>query len=146
MSRGAVRKKQRPLAIDPERAAHGGHWLMFASTMLALAGLLNIFEGIAGIQHSRIISGDSHYVFSNVRTWGWIILVLGILEMWAAFAVFVGSQFFRWFGIGAALLNAIGTLLYSRADSFWTLAVFALDVLVVYALASYGGPQAKRYT
>jgi GNAT superfamily N-acetyltransferase len=145
MSRAAVRKKQKPLAMDPERAGRGANWLMFASTVLALAGIMSLFEGVAGIKRSRALSGDAHFVFGNVRTWGWILLVLGILLIWAAFAVFVGSQFFRWFGIGAALLNAVGQLLYSRADSVWALAVFSLNILVVYALAAYGGPQAKQY-
>ncbi len=145
MSRAAVRKKQKPLAMDPERAGRGAHWLMFASTVLALAGIMNVFAGIAGIERSRVLDSGGHYVFSDIRTWGWILLVLGVLELWAAFAVFVGSQFFRWFGIAAALVNALGLLLASQANSGWTLALFALDVLVVYALASYGGPQAKRY-
>jgi hypothetical protein len=146
MSRGAVRKKQKPLAMDPARAGRGANWLMFASTVLAIAGIMNVFAGAAGIDHSRTLAGDAHFVFGNVRTWGWILLVLGILQIWAAFAVFVGSQFFRWFGIGAALLSALGQLFYSQTNSGWTLAVVALDILVVYALASYGGPQAKHYT
>ena len=36
-------------------------------------------------------------------------------------------------------LNSIGALLSIPAYPFWSLAVFAVDVLVIYGLAAYGG-------
>jgi len=50
-----------------------------------------------------------------LKTWGWIVLLLGVLLLLAAFTVFNGSQFARWFGITAAGLNAVGQLFFIQA-------------------------------
>jgi len=78
-------------------------------------------------------------VFSDLRTWGWIMLLVGVLLIIAAMGVFSGSGFARWFGIFAASVNAIGFFGAIQSYPFWALMVFTLDILVIYALAVYGG-------
>ena len=79
-------------------------------------------------------------MFSDLRTWGWIMLVIGALLIVAAMGVFSGSGFARWFGIFAASLSS-DRALRGRCQSypFWSLIVITLDILVIYALAVYGG-------
>jgi len=62
----------------------------------------------------------------------------------AAFTVFVGSQFARWFGIIAAGLNGIGQLFFIQAYPLWSMAMFAADIIIIYALATYAGPKLKK--
>jgi membrane protein implicated in regulation of membrane protease activity len=50
----------------------------------------------------------------------------------------------RWFGILVAALSSIGALLSIPAYPFWSLAIFAIDVLIIYGLAAYGGRRATR--
>ena len=80
-------------------------------------------------------------MFTDLRTWGWITLIIGVLLIVAAMGVFSGSGFARWFGIFAAGLNAIALFGSPTAQAypFWSLIIFALDILVIYALAVYGG-------
>jgi hypothetical protein len=78
-------------------------------------------------------------VFSDLNTWGWIVLILGIIQALAALAILSGNEFARWFGIGAAGLNAIGQLLFVPVYPLWAITMFAVDVLIIYALAVYGG-------
>ena len=78
-------------------------------------------------------------MFSDLRTWGWIMLIVGVLLIIAAMGVFSGSGFARWFGIFAAALLAIDQFMFAQAYPFWSLLMFALAVLVIYALAAYGG-------
>jgi hypothetical protein len=127
-----------------ERAPAGTGLLTFAMVMMALAGIWAIFEGIAAIASSRVIVADAVFVFSDVNTWGWIVLGLGVLLVLSAFTLFTGSQFARWFGITAAGLNAIGQLLFIQAYPLWSLAMFAACVVIIYALATYAGPQLRR--
>ena len=84
----------------------GDGLLMFAVAMMALAGTWAVIEGIAAIAGSKIYTANATFVFSNLNTWGWIVLLLGVLLLLAAFTVFSGSQFARWFGILAAGVNA----------------------------------------
>ena len=122
--------------FDEER---GFGWLLFAATMLGLAGVLTLFNGIIALSNSKFYAANAQYVFSNLHTWGWINVILGSLLIVAAMGVFSGSGFARWFGIFAAGLNAVGQFAAIQAYPFWSLMVFAIDILVIYALAVYGG-------
>jgi hypothetical protein len=121
----------------------GAGWVVFAAFMLGLAGTWNVIQGILAIGDSRVYVGESVFVFSNLNTWGWIVLVLGVLQLFAAFAIASGSQTARWFGITCAGVNAIGQLFFIPAYPFWALTMFAVDILIIYALAVYAGPRLR---
>jgi hypothetical protein len=118
---------------------HGAGWLLFAGIMLLIAGVLNVIYGIAAIGNSSFFVNDTKYIVSDLNTWGWVTLVLGAFQVGAAFSIWAGNQFGRWFGITAAALSAIGALLALPAYPFWSLAIFAVDILIIYGLAAYGG-------
>jgi hypothetical protein len=125
-------------AIRDEERVTG--WWIFAGIMLGISGFLNIIWGIAAISESHFTTvNGSAYIFSNLNTWGWVTLVLGGLEIIAAFSLWAGGSFGRWFGIIAAGLVAIGALLDVRVLPFWSICVFALSVIVIYQLAK--GPE-----
>jgi hypothetical protein len=127
-----------------EKSPPGAGLLTFAVCMMGLAGTWAIIEGIAAIANSKIFVANSTFVFSNLNTWGWIVLGLGALLLLAAFSVFSGSQFARWFGILAAGLNGIGQLFFIQAYPLWSMAMFAADLIIIYALATYAGPKLKK--
>jgi hypothetical protein len=118
---------------------HGAGWVLFAGIMLMLAGILNVLYGIAAISNSSFFVHNTRYILSGLNTWGWVMLILGALQVVAAYSVWAGNRFGVWFGIAVAGLNSIGALLSIPAYPFWSLAVFAVDVLVIYGLAAYGG-------
>jgi hypothetical protein len=128
-----------PAAPGYEDSPTGVGWVMFAAIMLGLAGIWNFIDGILAISSSRVYVGDELFVFSDLNTWGWIVMILGILQVIAAMTLVGGSEFGRWFGIGAAGLNAIGQLMFIPIHPWWGMAMFAVDVLIIYALAVYGG-------
>jgi hypothetical protein len=119
--------------------APGTGWLTFAATMLGLTGTFNVIDGIMALSRSRFFSSTAVYAFSDLKTWAWITLIVGAVQVLAAFAILGGAGWARWFGIGIASLNVIGQLMFAQAYPLWTLSVVALDVLVIYALAVYGG-------
>jgi hypothetical protein len=117
----------------------GGGWLLFAGIMLMLIGILNVIWGIAAIDDSSFFVNDTKYIISNLNTWGWVTLILGAVQILAAFSIWAGNQFGRWVGIAVAGLSSIGALMSIPAYPFWSLAIFAVDILVIYGLAAYGG-------
>ena len=131
--------QQWPHSQGPIRPSAGGSWVLFAGIMVCLAGVLNVIWGIAAIGNSRFFTEDATYILSGLNTWGWIMLLFGVAQVSAAYAIWRGSQFGRWFGIAVAGLGAIGALMSISASPLWGLAVFALDILVIYGLAAYGG-------
>ena len=120
-------------------------WLLFAASMLGLGGVFAVIDGIVALSKSKFFVADATYVFSDLRTWGWITLVVGIVALFASFAIMSGSEWARWFGIVVAGLYAIDQLLFVQAYPFWSLAMFSLSVLTIYALAVYGGKKAESY-
>jgi hypothetical protein len=114
-------------------------WWVFAGVLLLIAGVLNIIYGIAAIGDSKFFTEHGQYIISGLHTWGWIILILGVLELIAAFSLWSGGEFGRWFGIFVASLNAIGALMSIPGSPFWALAVFALSLIVIYKLIE--GPE-----
>jgi hypothetical protein len=114
-------------------------WWVFAGILLLVAGLLNIVWGIAAIGDSKFFTEEATYILSGLNTWGWITLIVGVLEMIAAFSLWSGGEFGRWFGIFVAALNSVAALLSIPAYPFWSLAVFALSIIIIYKLAE--GPE-----
>lgn len=114
-------------------------WLGFAAIMLGFAGTLAVLDGIVALSKSSVYVAGAHYVFSDLHTWGWITLILGVITIFAAFGVVSGSGWARWFGIFIAALQAIGQLAWIQAYPFWALCIFTIDILVIYALSVYGG-------
>ena len=114
-------------------------WWVFAGVLLLVAGVLNIIYGIAAIGDSKFFTEHGQYIISSLHTWGWILLILGVLELVAAFSLFSGGEFGRWFGIFIAALNSMGALLTIPNNPFWSLAIFALAIIIIYKLAE--GPE-----
>jgi hypothetical protein len=119
-------------------------WWLFAGILLGISGVLNIIWGIAAVSESHFVTETgAQYIFSSLNTWGWITLILGVLEILAAMSLFGGGEFGRWFGIFAASLVAIDALLDVRVLPFWSISVFALSVIVVYQLAKGPEPELR---
>jgi len=128
-----------------EKVPAGSGLLIFAVAMMAIAGTWAMIEGVAAIVNSKVFADNAVFVFSDLNAWGWIVLVLGAMMLFAAFTVFTGSQFARWFGMTVAGANAIGQLFFIEAYPMWSLAMLVADVLVIYALAMYAGPKLKLF-
>jgi hypothetical protein len=114
-------------------------WVTFAGVMLFIAGVLNAIYGVAAIGDSKFFVQDQKYIISNLNTWGWVTLLLGVLQLIAAFSLWAGGLYGRAVAILAASLSAMAALLSIPAYPFWSLAIFAIDIIVIYQVAMYGG-------
>ena len=133
-----------PTVVGPRKSTYvdvdsGSGWITFAGVVIMIVAILNIVDGIAAISKSSFFVADARYVFSDLNTWGWIVLGLGVLQVVVGFGVWAGNQLARWTGIVVVSLNAIAQLLFIPAYPFWSLSIFALDILVLYGLAAHGG-------
>jgi len=115
----------------------GAGWVFFAASMLALAGIVGLIDGIVTATKSSFYVSGARYVFSGPQTWGWIMIIIGAITILAVFGIFRGATWARLFGIGIAGLQALVQLLSIQSYPFWSLCVFALDILVIYGLARY---------
>jgi putative flippase GtrA len=112
--------------------------MAFAAVLLLTLGTINIIDGIAAIGSAHFYVGNARYVFGDLNTWGWVVLCLGVLQVLVGLGVFVKNQFARWTGIVVLSLNSIAQLLMMPAYPFWSLAIFAVDIVAIYGLVAYG--------
>jgi hypothetical protein len=117
----------------------GPGWRAFAAVLLAIAGALNFILGIAAISDSDFFARGSDYIVNGLHSWGWIIMATGLIQFFASFSVWGETAWGRWLGTGIAGINAIVQVLFLPAFPLAALAVFALDILIVYGLVAYGG-------
>jgi hypothetical protein len=117
---------------------HSG-WVTFAGVMLFIVGVLNVIYGIAAIGDSSFFVQDQKYILSNLNTWGWVTLIIGIIQLFAAFSLWSGGTYGRVIAIFAASLSALAALLSIPAYPFWSLAIFAMDIIIIHQVAVYGG-------
>jgi len=117
----------------------GEGWLLFAGIMVLIAGILNTIWGIAAIDKASFFVEDERYIIEDLSTMGWVILVIGIVQLFAAFSIWSGGGFGRWLGIISASFSAVGALLSIPGFPLWSIAVFGIDLLIIYGLAAYGG-------
>jgi len=117
----------------------GSGWITFAGVMLLVVATLNIIDGIAAISKSKFFVANAQYVVSDLKTWGWIILAIGVLQMLVGFGIWSGNPLARWTGVVIVSVNMIAQLMFIPAAPFWSLAVFTIDLLVLYGLVAYGG-------
>src|SRR4051812_30084123 len=119
-------------SAPPESRGYG--WVIFAGAMLSIVGILNVVYGIAAIDDANFYVNDAKYVFSDLNTYGWIVLIIGAVQVSAAFSIFAQTSWGRWIGILSAGLNAIAQLLFLPAYPFLGLAFFTMDILIIYGL------------
>ena len=131
--------------MKPQSGAGGRHaegrgygMVLFASILLAVIGFFNMLYGIAAIANSHVFVANAHYVIGDLRAWGWVTLILAVLQLVAAGGILMGNQLARWFAVAVVGLNAIEMMFFIPAYPFWALVIIAADVVALWGLCAYG--------
>jgi hypothetical protein len=117
----------------------GFGWIVFSGVMIMIVGILNFIYGIAAIDESKFYIGNTKFVITDLKTWGWILTIIGAIQILVGAGIWARSQAARWLGVFIASLNAIAQLLFVAANPWLSPALFAMDILVIYGLICYGG-------
>jgi hypothetical protein len=112
---------------------------VFAGVLLGIVGTMNIIYGIGALDNANVFVNDTRFILDDLNTLGWVAIVLGVIQLSAAFSLFAGGGYGRVIGIIAGVLGAIGALLsIGGSYPWWSLALFALCVWVVHGLIIFG--------
>jgi hypothetical protein len=115
--------------------------VLFAGVLLLVIGFWNLIYGISALAKSSVFVANAHYVFGDLRTWGWITLIIAALQLLAGIGVMTGNQAARWAGIVLVGLNAINQMFFIPAYPFWSLMIIAFDIVALYGLCAYGSKE-----
>jgi hypothetical protein len=113
--------------------------IVFAAVMMIMAGGFHAIMGLVGIFENEFYRVTPNYVFEfDVTGWGWIHLLLGLGVVLAGFALLAGQTWARGVGIALAAVSALANFVFIPYYPFWSLAIIALDIFIIWALASHG--------
>jgi hypothetical protein len=104
-----------------------------------IAGTINIIYGIGALDSANIYANDTRYIFSNLNTMGWVLIILGVIQLTGGFSLLSGNTYGRVIGIVGASLGAIGALFsIGGQNPWWSLAVFALCIYIIQGILVLG--------
>ena len=117
----------------------GGGWLFFAGTILGLAGIMRILDGIWALRQDGAEKLQDALLGHDFDTYGWLWIVVGVVLILVSFGIVARSQLSRWIGYIAAVVLGVSATVWLPYYPVWSLVYIAVAVLVFYALARYGG-------
>jgi hypothetical protein len=120
---------------------------VLAAVLLLIAGTINIVYGIGALDDANIFVNDKRYIFTNLNTMGWVLIVLGVIQLTGGFSLMAGNTYGRVIGIIGGSLGAIGAL-FSIGGSYpwWSLAMFFLCIYIVHGIFVYGEDERAAVT
>ncbi len=134
----APRSGRRITADAGRRHAAGRGLIIFASVLLLVTGVVNLVGGIAAITGSHILITNAHYMSGGLHAWGWIMTILGAVQLLAAAGIWAGNQPARWFAMALVGLNATGQMFVIPAYPSWSLMIIAADIVALWGLCAHG--------
>ena len=113
--------------------------VILTAVLLLIVGVLNVIYGIGALDGANIFVDDTRYVLTDLNTLGWVLIILGVIQLAGGFSLAAGNTFGRVIGIVGGSLGAIGALLsIGGSYPWWSLAVFALCIYIVHGIILYG--------
>jgi hypothetical protein len=120
---------------------------VFAATLLLIVGTLNIIYGIGALGDANVFVNDQRFILTNLNTLGWVLIILGVIQLAGGFSLVAGNTYGRVIGIIGGSLGAIGALLsIGGSYPWWSLAIFALCVYVVHGILVFGEDERAQRT
>jgi hypothetical protein len=112
---------------------------LFAAVLLLIAGTLNILYGIGALDDANIFLNEKRYILDDLNTLGWVLIVLGLIQLTGGFSLMAGNVYGRVIGLVGATLGAIGALLsIGGNDPWWSLGIFVLCLWIIHGILIYG--------
>ena len=122
----------------------GAGRVVFAAILLLMLGTINIIYGIGALDDANYFVDDTRFVLDNLNTLGWVLIILGVIQLTGGFSLMAGNTYGRVIGIIGGSLGAIGALLsIGQGNPWWSLAVFFVCIWGVYGIIEFGEDRAR---
>jgi|1186.fasta_scaffold1181153_2 hypothetical protein len=129
-----------------ERPTGWAGLLVFAGVMLALLGLLQLMAGLTALFREDFYAVGSSGLLIHVSydVWGWGLLALGAVSIFAASLLLRGNMFGRVLAAIIAVVSAVFHLAFLSAYPWWSVVAIAFNVFVLYAITAHGAELKSR--
>ena len=113
--------------------------VVFAAILLMFVGFINVIYGIGALDDANYFVNDTRFILDNLNTLGWVLIIVGLIQLTGGFSLIAGSIYGRVIGVVGGTLGALSALFsIGGANPWWSLIVFALCLYVVHGILVYG--------
>ena len=124
---------------DQPRSGWADGAIGFAGVIMIMVGGFQVFAGIAALAKDEFYATTPNYIIEfDATQWGWVHLLLGLLVLFAGFAVLSGQTWGRVVAITLCVLSALANFAYIPYYPFWAILIIALNVFIIHSLAVHG--------
>jgi hypothetical protein len=126
----------------------GYGWRSFAGILITISGFFNAIDGLVAIINANRIQGVVNGqvtlpVTDKVSSWGWLVVIVGIVMIIAGFSIFSGATWARVVGIVVVSINMVVQFSYLAHFPFWSFTMILIDTMVIYGLVVHGRPERR---
>ena len=119
------------------RSVQDSGWAVFAGVLFLLAGIFHLMWGVAAFASDDTFIADE-LLFGDLSLWGVFYLIVGALQLAAAWFISTARRSGQIMGLVLAVLSAINAMFTFAAYPLWSATILILDLLVIYGLAVHG--------
>ena len=121
-------------------------WAFFVGIILFMVGVFNIIWGLAAVFEDEALTvGENGLIVWDLTSWGWIHMILGIVQIAAALGLFAGKGWARWVAIVFVMINAFGQIAWMPVYPLWSVLMITLDIIIIYQLTARWNTTAESY-
>lgn len=112
-------------------------WTTFAIVLFFVLGAINIIYGLAMLANAEFVvfTPDAAWLV-DITVWGWITLLLGLVEVFVGWALTNNSQFARVTGIVLVALAAINAFFVIPIYAPWGIVALTVSLMALYGLVA----------
>ena len=107
--------------------------------LLIILGVWNAIDGFRALVAGDFIVADAERVVAlQVAAWGWVLLALGVVEVVAGIALFIGARWARVVAVLVAGFNGVVQLAFLAAYPVGAVLIMVLSALVIWTVVKHG--------
>jgi hypothetical protein len=108
---------------------------MTGGVLAVLTGALTFLAGLAAVVRRSFYPNLGNYAYHlDVRSWGWIMLVIGAVLFAVGACALLGMAWARFAAVGLAVITAIAGFLFLAYTPVWGTILVLLSVVTIWGL------------
>jgi hypothetical protein len=115
-------------------------WRVFSGVAFYLVGAFNVIGGLGALFRDEVFVAGNEVLVADVTTWGWFLLIVGLVQLAVGVGIFRGRGWGRLLGVILASLSAVLHIAFLVAFPAFSLITIALAVVVIYGLIVQDDP------
>jgi len=122
--------------VTEHHKGQGVGWIHFAGIFYIVAAIFNAIASVSVLNRGELFD-TSKLVVSDLRTWGWIFLVVAVVQLAMGIVVLRRVRAGRVPAIVVAVIGMVAWFVAWSILPFWGLVMMVLYGLIIYALTAF---------